>query len=186
MNLGYKQHFPFNGQWTNFEHKILAGFPSKYQMAYAKALCANLPEKQRVAYIHLFMENMDVDPKLHSIREDLHDRWKPGMKIHHSFGVRTKSYRCFAINECISTQRIEIEYLKERLIYSFPMLKTDSPSTGSQEIKYFRVQIDGRYVSYDTIKTISKNDGFDDLYHFLLWFNKPFKGKIIHWTNLKY
>lgn len=183
MNLGYKQHFPFNGQWTNFEHKILAGFPVRYQRDHARTLCANLPEKQRVAYIHLFMDNMEVDPKLHSIREDPQDRWKPGMKIHHSFGVRTKSYRCFAINECISTQRIEIQYLE------WWEFQGDYSYLPESSKFYLRVYIDDALLEtkdFSKLIELTRNDGFDNVEDFFRWFNKPFKGKIIHWTNLKY
>jgi len=30
------------------------------------------------------------------------------------------------------------------------------------------------------------NDGFESLQDFFNWFNKPFRGKIIHWTDFKY
>lgn len=181
MNLGYKQHFPFNGQWTNFEHKILAGFPIGVQMNYAKALCANLPESDRIAYITLFMDNMEVDPKLHSIREDIHDRWKPGMKIHHSFGVRTKSYRCFFINECISTQRIDIQYHDWSDFvgqYTYHNKVTDP---------FILIYIDDVLLhDGNKLELLVHNDGFDSTKDFFRWFNKPFKGKIIHWTDFKY
>lgn len=183
MNLGYRKHFPFNGQWTNFKHKIYASFPVRIQRDAAKALCANLPESQRVAYITLFMDNMGVDPKLHSIREDLHDRWKPGMKIHHSFGVRTKSYRCFAINECISTQKIEIKVYSidenDFLSNSYTLIENGNPYV-------FRVFVDSKMLSEDEINILAKNDGFDSTKDFFRWFNKSFTGKIIHWTDLRY
>lgn len=44
--------------------------------------------------------------KIHTIREDAHNRWKPGMMMHQATGVRTKYYRCFNETPCISTQQL--------------------------------------------------------------------------------
>jgi hypothetical protein len=33
---------------------------------------------------------------------------------------------------------------------------------------------------------LMKNDGFESAEQFFNWFNGYFKGKIIHWTDLKY
>ena len=36
------------------------------------------------------------------------------------------------------------------------------------------------------IEALVQNDGFDSADDFFSYFNKDFKGKIIHWTDLKY
>lgn len=175
MNLGYKQYFPLNGEPTYFKEKIKMGIDK----VAIQCLC---PDINLSSYV-LF-----DTPKIHTIREDTHDRWKPGMKIHHSYGVRTKSYRCFAINECQSIQRIEITEVKTGSSdnsYCFPIM---SPKQRKNAVsgKIFRVTVDDKVLSNTMIDQIAKNDGFNTTEDFFLWFNGNFKGKIIHWTNLKY
>lgn len=36
------------------------------------------------------------------------------------------------------------------------------------------------------IEELAMNDGFESVDQFFAWFNKDWKGKIIHWTDLKY
>lgn len=111
--------------------------------------------------------------KKHTIREDKHNRWEVGRWIHFATGVRTKGYKCFKQEICDGTQTIEIKY-----IYKC----SDYPA----------VYIDGRIFAYynpkewETLCTLAKNDGFDSFEDFCKWFNKDFKGKIIHWTKLRY
>lgn len=35
-------------------------------------------------------------------------------------------------------------------------------------------------------KTLALNDGFESVKQFFQWFNEPFVGKLIHWTDSKY
>jgi len=35
-------------------------------------------------------------------------------------------------------------------------------------------------------KILSANDGFDSVEQFFQWFDKDFKGKLIHWTDYEY
>jgi hypothetical protein len=106
--------------------------------------------------------------KIHTIREDKHNRWKKGNKIHFATGVRTKDYNQFKnTGVCYSTQAITIRYPTE----------------------YFndvRIRIDGILMSVAETQRIAHNDGFENLAAFLIWFNSDFDGKIIHWTKLKY
>lgn len=46
--------------------------------------------------------------KIHTIREDKHDRWRPGMTMHMATGVRTKNYKQFHEDNCTSVQEISI------------------------------------------------------------------------------
>ena len=105
--------------------------------------------------------------KIHSIRIDANNRWKAGRVIQFATGVRTKSYEQFKTDTCISIQQIEIirtsDYLNETI-----------------------VKIDDRILNENEVQQIAYNDGFLNLVEFWLWFSDGFKGKIIHWTNLKY
>ena len=116
-----------------------------------------------------FEDLIQTGQKKHTIREDKHDRWKAGRVIHFATGVRTKRYTHFKTGQCVSVQAIEINY-----DYTQPV----GPCVS--------VFIDDRFLHPDEIKILAKNDGFEDTSEFFDWFNKDFKGKIIHWTDLKY
>ena len=107
--------------------------------------------------------------KKHTIRIDKNDRWKPGMKIHFATGVRTRLYHQFYEGFCKSTQKIQILW--------------DNISLNGE---FVSVLIDGRPIDFDEVETLAVNDGFEDVSEFLNWFDEDFKGKIIHWTDLRY
>lgn len=112
--------------------------------------------------------------KLHTIREDKTNRWKPGNKIEMATGVRTKNYNCFKKSVCVSTQTIEIKHGR---IYDV---------NSGDFLLGIRILIDGKELDSLKINGLAKNDGFVDIIHFANWFNTDFYGKIIHWTHLKY
>ena len=116
-----------------------------------------------------FKEPILKKKKKHTIRKDENDRWKPGMKIHFATGVRTKLYHQFYEGFCKSTQRIIILYDNIQRIGNV-----------------VNVSIDGRSISWKELETLAINDGFESVSEFLNWFDKDFKGKIIHWTDLRY
>lgn len=187
MILGYKQYYPFNKQWTNFEAKILASFPVGYLRKHARIISEGMDEKSRDAYITLFLDGMKTAaPKLHTIREDSTNRWKAGMLINHAFGVRTKGYRCFAKNQCLSTQTIQIEEMAMISASYCYVVVGHSDRLDETFSKIFRVAVDGRNLTTEEIQTLARNDGFDSTEDFFRWFNGNWKGKIIHWTDLKY
>lgn len=106
-------------------------------------------------------------PKIHSIREDKPNRWKAGNNIHPVIGNRTKNRFQFApVIPCVSVQKIKIKYNKKGA--------------------FLNITIDGKVISFNTIKQLAYNDGFESPRQFLNWFNSDFTGKIIHWTNHKY
>lgn len=106
-------------------------------------------------------------PKLHTIREDSSNRWRAGMDIHFVINNRTKNRFQFApVVNCVSIQNIEIKYFKTFV--------------------YPEVIIDGKMMSYLALGDVAINDGFDSVDDFFAYFNKDFKGKIIHWTDLRY
>lgn len=106
--------------------------------------------------------------KIHTIRHDKPNRWKPGMLIHFAKGVRTKNYINFQMGQCFSMQKIEIKYFLHGL---------------GENVT---VSIDGRKLQQSEVETLARNDGFDSFVDFFNWFNQDFEGKIIHWTDFRY
>ena len=115
-----------------------------------------------------FVQPIMAGRKKHTIREDKHNRWRSGKQIHFATGVRTKNYNNFKTGTCRSIQKIKIEY-----IGTFSYLDAE-------------VKVDGKILSNEEINILAKNDGFESIEDFFEWFNKDFKGKIIHWTDFKY
>lgn len=114
--------------------------------------------------------------KIHTMREDVHDRWHAGRKIQHAHGVRTKQYEQFLENECTRTQRIYIgktSKKNEDLYYTYNGIN-------------YGVIIDGKWLTNYCIGLLAMYDGFDNTDDFFRWFQKGFKGKIIHWTYRHY
>jgi len=116
--------------------------------------------------------------KIHTIREDKHDRWKAGNKIHFSTGIRTPGYNCFKVAKCTGIQKIEIMWDESGptvYIGSMPFFYTEK-----HELGYIPVY------GVEQMTMLAKYDGFDLASYFFSWFNKDFKGKIIHWTDFRY
>lgn len=106
-----------------------------------------------------------VKPKLHTIREDAHDRWKAGNYIHFVINNRTAERFQFApVVKCISTQSIKIKHTAAKI----------------------HVIVDNKILNQSEAETLAINDGFETLEDFFKYFNKSFSGKLIHWTDKKY
>lgn len=112
--------------------------------------------------------------KVHTFRLDPHGRWKADRKIemvYRGAGYKILDHFNKGISElekCVSTQKIEI---------------TDPWDLGTSGF----IKIDGRIIEDpQEYMTIAQNDGFKDVFHFTKWFKKPFSGKIIHWSDLRY
>lgn len=127
-----------------------------------------------------------VHPKVTTIREDKGNRWKVGMAIHPVINNRSENRYQFAPTfRCLGLQAIEIK-----------MSPCDLNGVNASETKT-EMYIDGRLMfsnywyfqdpdaGFKMLEFV-RNDGFESVPAFLKYFNKPFKGKIIHWTNLKY
>lgn len=164
MNLGFKQYFDLKKQEpTNFREKILAGVTE----VWADPKYHNF----KVNNISLF------HPKIHTIRLDPHNRWKPGMSIQMVY--RGPGYSILdhfnkgipELEKCVSVQKIEIKV--------FP----GHPDGGS----FYEVRIDdGPELDRNSVELIAKNDGFNSIFDFQKWFKKDFTGRLIHWTDLRY
>lgn len=114
-----------------------------------------------------FVEKILSGSKIHTIREDKNKRWSIGKKIHSATGVRTKQYNCFHEGQCKGLQEFSI-YWRGNNIYPVA------------------VYISRRELNLDETERLAKNDGFDTVDDFYKWFNKDFKGIIIHWTDFIY
>ena len=112
-----------------------------------------------------FVEKILSGKKITTIREDKHKRWKPGMAIHFATGVRTKNYECFLIGICQSVQEIEMNWTKG-VSFTF---------------------VDGKRLNSFKLQELFINDGFNDWKEVVEFFGyNDFKGRIIHFTNLRY
>lgn len=169
MTLGFTQ--TINGQPNYFIEKIWAGLLDshktlrigdykKFQDDHQKQLGTGFPDYDQVL----------IHGKLHTIREDSHDRWYPGMNIQFVINNRTpKRFQFAPVIPCKSVQRISLSWSDLDGIWNLP-----------------NVYIDGKILSMGMREQLAINDGFDSVGDFFLYFNKDFAGKIIHWTDLKY
>jgi len=108
-----------------------------------------------------FVDKIVNGSKIHTIRLDPHQRWKPGRTIHFATGVRTNNYKQFKTGICSDVQSI---YIK----------------AGS-------VWVDSRLLSYEETVILAKNDGFEFVEDLFFWFPQHcFDGRIIHWTKFNY
>jgi hypothetical protein len=103
--------------------------------------------------------------KTTTIREDAFDRWKPGRTIHFWFRnprniLASPPPRQFGAGQCVRVDKIEIIHIPE--VY-LPL-----------------IIVNGLELSQGAIASLAYEDGFATLEDFLLWFDKDFSGKIIH------
>lgn len=160
-----------NGKPTYFVERIHKGIRENYMLA---------PVDPSIHYPvnYNFQAKSIVPSKIHTIREDKKDRWKVGNKIDFFINCRQKDMFRFApVLPVVSIQEIEIIYvLTGKKLELQPIVFIDK--------KFFYHNL----ISKDTSKMmqLSQNDGFDSIGQFFDYFNKNFKGKIIHWTDFKY
>lgn len=112
------------------------------------------------------------ETKIHTFREDPSDRWHAGRTIHHCTGNQTKNYNCFLQNTCTGVQSITIlpqGWIVENVTAKIPLVFVDKRKLGDIEVLL-----------------LIENDGFESIEDFCDWFQDPFKGKIIHWTDWRY
>ena len=109
-------------------------------------------------------------PKLHTIRTDEKNRWKPGIIIHFFINCRQKDMFRFApVLPVVSVQKIEI-------IYDKVFGKNCHPEILIDNVRLHPMKLD----------ELARNDGFHTNEDFFAYFDKDFTGKIIHWTDLRY
>lgn len=169
MTLGFSTQI--NGKPNYFPQKILKGLPiGKWEKS---ASLSYFGDSTLAPYL-TSSEYDKANPKLHTIRKDEHNRWKAGMDIHFVINNRTENRFQFApVVKCVSVQRLKIEYNPSNSIY--PHVNVIVFESGSYT-----------FLSEKSILKLAINDGFDSVEDFFAYFNTDFKGKIIHWTDLKY
>jgi len=111
--------------------------------------------------------------KIHTIRQDDKNRWKPMRVMHMYTGGRfSKEYRQFAEKQVKSTQRIEIRATENDVL----------------------IYVDGKELPFNVFNALCIQDGFESYLDFCDWWmpvilrseNGRFIGKIIHWTDERY
>lgn len=176
MILSFKTHH--NGQSTNFVEKIWRGFVihGLEESAEYKSYFEECEKRE------LLDSPFWPPAKLHTIREDKHDRWKPGTMIDFFINARRKNMFRFAPRiPVVSVQKIQIAY----------------ENANPMDLDCVFVYVDGKLIYrrfsngqavgvFNKMSQLATNDGFWSIDDFFAWFNKDFKGKIIHWTDLKY
>jgi len=170
MILGFKKQFSW-GEPTYFREKILC------VVGYAMLEECGILKRIRVtSYTNNIIQKISgIKPKIHTIREDKHNRWKAGRSIQMVY--RGKNYSIEdhfnkgidELSKCIHVQTISIKYGKK---------------FGAFEAVI--VAIDGKILDESERLLLALNDGFDSLEDFYRWFSKDFSGKIIHFTDFRY
>lgn len=168
MILGFKTQI--NGKPTYFPEKIIKAIRTKL----------NVNDNIDLDYRFDIFAYDKVKPKLHTIREDKNNRWKPGAMIDFFINVRTKLMLRFAPRiRVVSTQTIEIfwynRYKKKDLVNIF-----------IDDYLFAEVQFGKITKVKGDLHSLAQNDGFETVDDFLAYFNNDTVGKIIHWTDLKY
>ncbi|WP_040532923.1 ASCH domain-containing protein [Leeuwenhoekiella blandensis] len=122
-----------------------------------------------------FVEKIKAGSKKHTIREDKKNRWKVGNKIHFATGIRTKAYNQFADGVCTLIEPFEVKYKYEDR-------KTTANVFVNNELLGQAIWFDCKLKSSSfSVDMLSANDGFTRTNDFFDWFDKDFKGKLIHW-----
>lgn len=154
-----------NGKPTYFPEKILSGLKD-----------LEITEEIRnfilSDYYHEEINILDLNPKMHTIRNDKNNRWKKGVMIDFFINCRQPNMFRFAPRiPVVSTQKVFMTYAFNDVI---------------------EISVSGKYIT--DVLQFAKNDGFDTWEDFFNYFypkiiNNPeecFSGKIIHWTDLRY
>jgi nitrogenase molybdenum-iron protein alpha/beta subunit len=113
-----------------------------------------------------FVEKILNGSKIHTIRVDKDKRWQKGKKINFATGVRTKNYSEFKKGFCKWNQAVELR-----------------PDT--REI-YLGLNGKMNLLDKKHNEMFAKNDRFNTEDEFWEWFNEPFYGVVIHWTDFIY
>lgn len=113
-----------------------------------------------------FVQQIIEGRKIHTIREDKHERWKVGMKIHFWKGnPRNIKSNPYSFAEGVVTKIVSIKIDHRQL-----------PPV---------IFVNGGALVPEEKELLARRDGFSGLKSFFTWFNSDFKGKIIYWEIQK-
>lgn len=165
-----------NDQPTYFVEKITQGL-SNYAATSKEMMDYSWPKNKH--YTHPWNYRNDFKDKIHTMRTDEKNRWKAGNKIHMVVNNRTnKIWRFAPVVPCVSTQEVRIVTTRERY-----MVLIDG-------VVYAVLFADVTYITSNPMiqkmNILAHNDGFEDYSEFMRYFNTDWKGKLIHWTDLRY
>lgn len=127
--------------------------------------------------------------KIHTIREDKHNRWKAGNKIHFATGTRTKHYNQFSEGACVSVQSIILVNHGNFYHCRIQIGENEYIHNDCVEHKHIKFYNGSFPATTKLLNDLCKNDGlsWED---FKKWFipneGDKFVGKIIHWTDFRY
>lgn len=174
------------GQPNYFVQKIWRGLITESDFDYCDMYESEMEHLKKFG--RYWDGHMDIPtPKLHTIRQDPHDRWKPGANIHFVINNRTKDRFQFApIIQVKSIQRLEIRYTKSSLGNPLVYVGIESKKNNGYMLCFDTYNPERKESSFGHIDKLASNDGFDSIEDFFKFFNTDFTGKIIHWTPLLY
>lgn len=168
MTLAFTQQI--NGVPTYFPEKIWSGIRDhEITQELADYLHSKYAPKKSI---------LDLAPKIHTIRADKANRWKPGNDIHFVINNRTKNRLQFApVLKVTAVQTIEIKHL-----VGYAEVLIDGKHFG----EIYHHGINEIYEYSNELEKLASNDGLWPIEEFFSYFKEDFTGKIIHWTNFKY
>jgi hypothetical protein len=169
-----------NGKPTYFIEKIWEGLLTTVKDDVQYIAHLNAYEEQFGKHWDFLPDEADrmTNPKIHTIREDKKERWKPGTKIDFFINCRQKDMFRFApVLPVVNVQKIEIlemSWVRDEFCYQ------------KENGKLFAIKINDAFLPIDHLENLAHNDGFDSIEDFFAYFNEDFTGKLIHWTTLRY
>jgi hypothetical protein len=182
MTLSFSTHL--NGQPTEFVEKIWKSIYIQYFDSFAQEHF-DYSKKMISRFNKPILVSGVSNPKIHTIRNDNSNRWKPGNMIHFVINNRTPDRFQFApVLECKGVQKIDIVWSRkfDGKSGSVIVLIDEEPFAIADVWDYCVNHSE----DYRKLKVLANNDGFSSVLDFLNYFNQDFSGKIIHWTNHKY
>lgn len=182
MTLSFSTKWPAKmgelaGQPNAFTNKIIKSVWQHYPKEMSNFISNRSPEENEkfdrvTPFVALSIYQQEkLNPKIHTLRTG--NRWKAGMKIHPVINNRTKDRFQFSpILEVKSVQEVMIEHTSHSCLS--PMIYIHNGNNLYNPL------------TYDEMETLAINDGFPSLEAFFQWFDKDFRGQIIHWADFKY
>jgi hypothetical protein len=157
-----------NGQPTYFVEKIHVGLRIENKVG----VCEDHYSKD-----YNFIVKRNCKAKIHTIREDKNDRWQPGTKIDFFINCRQPNMFRFApVLQVVSVQMFELYWDDSKIT------EEKKPVVWIDDMIFY----DKECNQDKGLLQLANNDGFDTIEDFFAYFNTDFKGKLIHWTDLRY
>lgn len=160
FSRSFPSYHPNAGQPTFFVEKFLKSFES--QNFYADAIY-EMGQKLGYSDVDQMLNMCDsVDPKYHTVRSGKH------FKAADVFSPRFWSGAPYKSKQIVIAPDIEIKKVWDI------SLEFDG--------SYYAFRINGNIINVDQERLLAKNDGLSHS-NLLCWFNKPFEGQIICWSD---